>query len=150
MPVINAIISGPTNNPPKQYQQFVILANRGFAEQVTQPNTKYIVKHDFDLGGQSITLPENCILEIDGGSISNGTLVGDNTVLVNSNKQNKSDILNVTISGTWGTPDVELNYDSVVIHNQGEQDDLSLLYYDRNKKCVVWYNGEKFVELQMV
>ena len=45
-------------------------------------NTKYIIKWNFDLQGQTITIPENCLLEFDGGSISNGTLVGDDTYVI--------------------------------------------------------------------
>lgn len=64
------------------------------------PNIKYIVKYNFDLENQEIIIPENCIICIDGGSLSNGTLVGNNTKLFNINSQ--SGILtNITLSGTW-------------------------------------------------
>jgi len=39
-------------------------------------NYKYIIKWDFDLGGQTIKVPKNCILEFDGGSLKNGTIIG--------------------------------------------------------------------------
>lgn len=59
-------------------------------------NTIYIIKDDFDLNGATITIPANCVLDFQGGSLSNGTLVGNNTVIVNnSNKP----ILDVTVSG---------------------------------------------------
>lgn len=38
----------------------------------------FVVKYDYVLG-ETITIPENCVLAFDGGSISNGTLIGQNT-----------------------------------------------------------------------
>lgn len=64
-----------------------------------EPNTKYIVNYNFDLNGETIRVPEDCILEIDGGNISNGILIGNQTILLNPNGV---DILqNVTLQGTW-------------------------------------------------
>lgn len=37
-------------------------------------NTIYELRYDFDLAGLNITLPNNCILKFDGGTISNGVL----------------------------------------------------------------------------
>lgn len=45
------------------------------------PNTIYKVRYDFDLNGQTIELPENCILDFVGGSIDNGTLVLNDTLV---------------------------------------------------------------------
>ena len=33
--------------------------------------------------GESILIPENCILEFDGGSLSNGTIIGQDTFILN-------------------------------------------------------------------
>ena len=145
IPVVNALISGPTNNPPKQYQQVVVLVNRDFSEQLTQPNTKYIVKHNFNLNGQTLNIPENCIIEIDGGSIQNGTLVGNHTILLNANKLSQGQILqNITLSGTWGSIDEDYSYTDQELVN------LCVLYYDKVKKQIVWYNGNDFVTLPTV
>lgn len=46
-------------------------------------NYKYVIKWDFDLNGETITVPENCILEFDGGSLKNGTIIGQDTVFIN-------------------------------------------------------------------
>ena len=61
---------------------------------------KYVIKWDFDLNGKTITVPENCILEFDGGSLKNGTIVGQNTVFINVGDV---DIWgeNLTREGTW-------------------------------------------------
>lgn len=51
-------------------------------EMMSAQNTKYIIKYDYILG-ENIDVPENCILEFDGGSISasgnNNTITGNNT-----------------------------------------------------------------------
>lgn len=43
-------------------------------EMINQPHTIYMIQYDFDLDGAQITIPENCILKFDGGSLSNGKL----------------------------------------------------------------------------
>lgn len=46
-----------------------------------QANTIYEIRYDFDLNSQTITIPEGCILRFNGGSISNGTINFNNTLL---------------------------------------------------------------------
>lgn len=45
-------------------------------DMVNQPHTIYVVQYDFDLNGATITLPEGCMFDFQGGSISNGFLEG--------------------------------------------------------------------------
>lgn len=83
---------------------------------------KYVIKWDFDLNGKTITVPKNCILEFDGGSLKNGTIIGQDTLFINVGDV---DIWgeNLTREGTWrekqggngGIPDKE--YDPE--HNSG-------------------------------
>ena len=40
------------------------------------PNTIYIIQYDYDLQGAEITIPEGCVLDFQGGSLNNGTLLG--------------------------------------------------------------------------
>ena len=82
------------------YTSKAVKAGIPFASQVTEPNTKYIIKYDFDLDDDFV-LPDNCILEFDGGSISsNHTLTGNNTSI----QAGLVKIFNtdVSIDGTWG------------------------------------------------
>lgn len=59
---------------------YVILRkNKSLAEQLTEENTIYEVRYDFDLGGEEIIIPANCVLKFDGGSLRNGTVSGNNT-----------------------------------------------------------------------
>ena len=50
-----------------------------YQEMFTQSNTIYEIRYDFDLNGEEITIPEDCILDFQGGSFSNGTIIGNNT-----------------------------------------------------------------------
>ena len=85
---------------------YVILRkNKTFAEQVTQDNTIYEIRYGFDLNGQTINMPKNCVLKFEGGIIKNGTLKGNNTCIEASSEQ-IFDISssNLTITGTWSLP----------------------------------------------
>lgn len=59
----------------------ILRKNKTFAEQVTKTNTIYEIRYDYDLAGDSVTIPENCVLRFVGGKITNGTLVGQATVI---------------------------------------------------------------------
>ena len=50
---------------------------------LSEANFIYIIQYDFDLNGQTISLPAGCVLQFNGGSISNGTLLFNNTFLIN-------------------------------------------------------------------
>ena len=47
-------------------------------DMIQTANTIYIIQYDYDLQGETINIPENCILDFQGGSFSNGTVVGNN------------------------------------------------------------------------
>lgn len=59
----------------------VLRKNKTFAEQVTQENTIYEIRYEFDLGGESVTIPEGCVLKFEGGKLSNGNIVFNNTII---------------------------------------------------------------------
>ena len=69
-------------------------------DMILEPNTKYIINHILNLNRQTIKIPENCIIEINGGQLKNGTLVGNNTILLNPNGVD-SIFNNITQNGTW-------------------------------------------------
>lgn len=56
------------------------------------------IKEEFDLGGNSVTLPSNLTLRFIGGYIKNGTLIGDDTRVDAGNEQVFE---NVEFEGTW-------------------------------------------------
>ena len=61
-------------------------------------NTKFVIKVKYILNG-TITMPENSILEFDGGSFSDGILVGNDTKIINLYDYNILD--NVVKEGTF-------------------------------------------------
>ena len=46
-------------------------------DMINEPNTIYEIRYDFDLNGQEIIVPDNCVLKFEGGYLSNGTLLGE-------------------------------------------------------------------------
>lgn len=48
-------------------------------QMISKENTIYIIQYDYSLNYQTITIPDNCILQFEGGSISTGTLKLINT-----------------------------------------------------------------------
>lgn len=46
-------------------------------------NTVYIIQYDYDLNGQTITVPSGCVLDFQGGDILNGILSMNNTIILN-------------------------------------------------------------------
>ena len=66
---------------------------------INTPNKIYKIRFNIDLGGTTLTLPANCTLDFQGGSFSNGTIVGSNTkIIAGLQKIFNSDII---LTGTW-------------------------------------------------
>lgn len=47
-------------------------------EMINFSKTRYIIQYDYDLNEGSITIPEGCVLDFQGGSFSNGTIISNN------------------------------------------------------------------------
>ena len=74
------------------------------SDMLNAENTKYVIRWNYILN-ETITVPEGCIIELEGGSITgNGTLVGQNTILINESLN--SSLVSVTLSGTWHNENV--------------------------------------------
>lgn len=41
---------------------------------INKPNVRYIIQYDYDLNEEEITIPGNCILDFQGGSLNNGSI----------------------------------------------------------------------------
>ena len=84
---------------------YVILRkNKSFSEQVTKSNTIYEIRYNFILE-KDITIPINCILKFNGGSISGGhTIIGQNTSI--EAKLIKIFNTDVTLVGIWNVTKV--------------------------------------------
>jgi hypothetical protein len=85
-----------------------------FASQVTTANTIYEIRYDYDLNGQTVTIPANCVLKFNGGKLVNGTLVGVSTALdgdyhfdgVTFSGNFTNENIDVTSNGFGTTPDI--------------------------------------------
>ena len=75
------------------------------ADMISNPNTIYEIRYDFDLNGGTINVPENCTLKFEGGSLMNGYICGKYTKI----KAGLYKIFNsdVSVAGDW---DIEEAY----------------------------------------
>lgn len=83
---------------------YIVLNEKiGILEQITQANTIYIIRHDFDIndsqGKTPVNIPIGCTLRFEGGSLSNGTLKGNNTIIEAGIHEIFKD--NIKIEGSW-------------------------------------------------
>ena len=49
---------------------------------MTKSNSLYCIKANINLSGKTLRIPSGCLLYFDGGSFSNGTVIGNRTVIV--------------------------------------------------------------------
>ena len=86
-------------------------------DMVNKSNTRYIVQYDYDLNGETINVKEGCVLDFQGGSLKNGTVVFSNTRLegfVRLNCRVGGTIENSKINLSWFlTSDYEKIQDAV-------------------------------------
>lgn len=68
-------------------------------EMLPSANTIYIIQYNYDLNGATINVPGNCTLDFQGGSLGNGTLKGNNSIVTAANTQIFHSDLD--ISGNW-------------------------------------------------
>jgi hypothetical protein len=100
---------------------------------VNLPNTIYHIQYDYDLNGQTITVPANCVLEFDGGSIINGSLVFDNTVLSGTSII----IRDCSLSGTLANDTVEVKW----FHYENSDISQTLQYLIDTNRVVIINTG---------
>jgi hypothetical protein len=63
------------------------LRNLLTADMISEPNTIYEIRYDFDLDGATIEMQEGCTLKFEGGSFRNGIVKGSNTRIIESKAQ---------------------------------------------------------------
>ena len=97
----------------------ILRAGKSFAEQLTQTNTIYEIRYNFDLDGASVTIPENCVLKFEGGSLRNGVLTGDKTTI---EAQVYARILDTTVvlNGTWNDQQLSVCWFGALPHTSFE------------------------------
>ena len=61
---------------------YIILnRNRDFVSQISIDDTIYEIRDYFDLGGEEVTLPANCVLKFSGGMLAGGTVIGNGATI---------------------------------------------------------------------
>ena len=88
---VNVNVTALTTNPnvPAQYKTIILKKNlvNGIntltQEMMSTQNTKYVIKYDYTLG-ENITVPANCVLEFDGGTVGGNFHINFNNCI---NKQ---------------------------------------------------------------
>lgn len=84
----------------------IVLSNRmSFAQQVKNPNTIYEIRYDFDLNGQSVNLPESVTIFINGGTLKNGAVVGNKSLISYA-----GGILSVELDGTFRNTSFDITW----------------------------------------
>ena len=62
----------------------ILRKNKSFkiqVEGISNKNTIFELRYNFDLKNETINIPEGCLIKFNGGSLSNGTLNGNNTFI---------------------------------------------------------------------
>lgn len=75
----------------------VINVNLLTQSMLDKENTTYIIQYDYNLNNQTITIPEGCILDMKGGSVTNGTINCVDTIIISTDASK----LDVTLTGTY-------------------------------------------------
>ena len=138
---------------------------------MNQANTVYIIKYDYDLNKGTITLPTNCVLQFEGGSISNGKIQSKEGNVVGVKNKRDGRIFNNVILYTassgyglnwkirgvaksgWFSNDNNILYnarafDGLILEDDVEVTDCNLGYsfnelWARDKDYAIYGNGHK-------
>ena len=142
-------------------------------DMITEENTRYIIQYDYDLNGETINIPKGCILEIQGGKLTNGTINCNNTVIFTYDKKWISttltgkyiyfgyfdDTQQIEIADNLTTNDpskalsaaqgVELKklIDNIRPTEKPAKPVLGQLWYDTDSNVLTYWNGTKWISL---
>lgn len=129
MNTVNVQIKGSQGNSLATYKT-VILKPGDLGSQITEANTKYIIKWDFDIGTSNVSIPEGSILEFDGGTItSKGGKITSNGMFYIKNP-NAQQIDYTIFEGTYQLLDykhiilTEEEYDTLVQDKKTKNDTI--------------------------
>ena len=90
-------------------------------EMINEENTIYEVRYDFDLNGNTINIPNKCVITFKGGSFKNGIVNGNNTTV---NDQKYLYCKTIGIFNNYINYNSSFN-DKIFISNQNEFDELT-------------------------
>ena len=122
------------------YRQKIILTGESdLTGQLIKENCVYLVRKVYDLKGETLEIPNKCVLNFEGGTIKNGTIIGHNTEIVSD----RSNIfVHVSLLGTWSNTVVFSEWLDFV---PSEKVDNAVNFRNLMSLC----NGEKMTHLYM-
>lgn len=85
-----------------------------------------------DLKGETLTIPENSVLNFIGGAIGNGTIIGNKTKVINLN------VDRIILSGTW--------FDSGITSNRPTNVLVGFQYFDTTVNKPIFWDGSKWID----
>lgn len=85
-----------------------------------------------DLKGETLTIPENSVLNFIGGAIGNGTIIGNKTKVINLN------VDRIILSGTW--------FDSGTTSNRPTNVLVGFQYFDTTINKPIFWDGSKWID----
>lgn len=100
-----SVTATDSNSTPESITSGVVYPNIQASQQskFNKSNVIYKIVNDINLGNAVLTIPANCTLDFQGGSFSNGTIVGSNTTIISNNTVIFKEI---TFSGSFNIENV--------------------------------------------
>lgn len=137
-------VPGDFSGLGRVYLRKNIVDNKNYlrASDLSSANTIYIIQYDFDLDDLTVQIPANCVLKFEGGSISNGTLTGNNTLLdgyVN---------ISAALSGTFKHNNVVNACGTTTNRPTLGAGDAGFIYCDTTIKTIVFWDGTNWSDVR--
>ena len=111
-----------------------IVGNKNVLTQamINKANTIYNIIRYIDLEGKTLTVPDNSVLNFIGGTIGNGTIIGNKTKVINLN------VDRIILSGTW--------FDSGITSNRPTNVLVGFQYFDTTVNKPIFWDGSKWID----
>ena len=71
---VNNLLTLKNRNSLNGMGYVILRKSKNLLNQITESNTIYEVRYDFDLSGATLTIPDNCCIKFNGGSFKNGSV----------------------------------------------------------------------------
>ena len=119
------------------YDHVTLRKNMPLARQIKKGHTLFEIKYDFDLHGETLKMPADCILKFEGGHFINGKILFDETIIESS----YSEVFDqIAVEGTIANREVRLSWwrlaydkkinDAILINQVIEAIDNCVFYFD--------------------
>lgn len=144
---ILSMVEAKTIYLPKRYIDGKIVLTQ---DMIKDKNTTFIIKHQYDLLGAIINLPEGSVLKFGNrGQLTNGTLVGHNSSLIT--KSSAAIFNDISITGIWNVAEISSNL-FLFSSNDSELNtrnfrSMCMLTSDGNKGVIHIVNGVYSIKL---